>query len=204
MNLCKVTPASRGEIIASAVRILEGGGVIVLPTDTVYGLACHPDRPEALSRIYEIKIRDGRKPVAFLASDAEAPVKFGARFSTCAKAFAAKFWPGGLTIVADCANGAEGFRVPDRAIAREIIAACGGLLRVTSANLSGHPAAVSADDESVTDIADKCDMIIDDGPAEVGIASTVIRDDGANWKILREGGVSSAMLEEAAKAAMCN
>lgn len=201
MNLCKVTPALRGEIVASAVRILEGGGVIVLPTDTVYGLACHPDHPEALRRIYEIKARDGKKPVAFLAADADAPVKFGACFSPCAKAFAAKFWPGGLTIVADCRNGTEGFRVPDRAIAREIIAACGGLLRVTSANLSGHPAAVSAYDASVTDIANKCDMVIDDGPAETGIASTVIRDDGITWKILREGGVTAAMLEEVAKSA---
>lgn len=196
-NEFKVTAENRDEVVAKAVEVLNGGGVIILPTDTVYGLACHPDFPESLQRIYEIKARDGRKPVAFLASDPETPVKYGAEFSDDAKTFAARFWPGALTIVADCHGTTEGFRVPDKDLAREIIAKCGGLLRVTSANLSGHPAAVTAQDQSVTDIADLCDMVIDDGPAPVGIASTVIRDTADGWRILREGGVTSAMLSQA-------
>ena len=200
MNVVRVTPGNRAAVVADAARILSRGGVIIVPTDTVYGLACHPDFPDALRRIYEIKARDAGKPIAFLASDAEAPRRRGARLSPAATAFAARFWPGALTIVADCGEVTEGFRVPDRALARDIIAACGGLLRVTSANPSGEPAAVTARDASVLAIADNCDLVIDDGPADAGIASTVVRDGPDGWKILREGGVTAAMLAAAASA----
>ncbi len=197
MKRVRVTSASRAGIVADAARILRRGGVVILPTDTVYGIACHPDFPDALRRIYEIKARDAGKPVAFLASDAEAPIRRGAAFSPAARAFAARFWPGALTIVADCGGTAEGFRVPDRPLAREIIAACGGLLRVTSANPSGEPAAATADAPSVSAIADKCDLVIDDGPADSGIASTVVRDGPDGWSILREGGVTASALSAA-------
>ncbi len=200
MKLVRVTDANRAEIIAEASGILSRGGVVILPTDTVYGLACHPAFPESLQRIYSIKARDAGKPIAFLADSPEAPVRHGARFSQAAKAFAARFWPGALTIVADCADKTEGFRVPDRDLTREIIAACGGLLRVTSANPSGEPAAVTADDPSVRAIADLCDLVIDDGPADSGIASTVVRDAADGWRILRAGGVTAAMLAAATPA----
>ncbi len=195
MNLQRVTDANRAEVIAEASGILLRGGVVILPTDTVYGIACHPDFPEALKRIYRIKSRDAGKPVAFLADSPEAPVLHGAHLSAAARAFAARFWPGALTIVADCGETTEGFRVPDRDLTREIIAACGGLLRVTSANPSGEPAAATVDDRSVQVIADLCDLVVDDGPAYSGVASTVVRDAADGWRILREGGVTSAMLD---------
>ena len=198
MNLLRVTDANRAEVIAEASDILLRGGVVILPTDTVYGIACHPDFPEALKRIYRIKSRDAGKPVAFLADSPEAPVRHGAHLSAAARAFAARFWPGALTIVADCGETTEGFRVPDRDLTREIIAACGGLLRVTSANPSGEPAAATVDDRSVQVIADLCDLVVDDGPAYSGVASTVVRDAADGWRILREGGVTSAMLDAVA------
>ena len=194
MNRVRVTAANRAEAIAKAADILSRGGVVILPTDTVYGIACHPGFPDALQRIYRIKSRDAGKPVAFLADSPEAPVRYGARLSPTARAFAARFWPGALTIVADCGGATEGFRVPDRDLTRQIIAACGGLLRVTSANPSGEPAAVTADDPSVLAIADLCDLVIDDGPADSGVASTVVRDAADGWRILREGCVTAAML----------
>ena len=94
MKLVRVTDANRAEIVAEASGILSRGGVVILPTDTVYGLACHPAFPEALQRIYTIKARDAGKPIAFLADSPEAPVRYGARLSPAAKAFAARFWPG--------------------------------------------------------------------------------------------------------------
>ncbi len=197
MNFVRMTPDNRAETIATAARILTQGGVVILPTDTVYGIACHPAFPDALRRIYRIKARDAGKPVAFLASGTEPPARYGARFSQAAQAFAARFWPGALTIVADCGGATEAFRVPGGNLAREIIEACGGLLRVTSANPSGAPAAVSAQDASVLAIADQCDLVIDDGPAEAGIASTVVRDGPDGWKILRQGGITADMLAAA-------
>ena len=197
MKSIRVTAANHAEVVAEAAGILLRGGVVIFPTDTVYGLACHPAFPDALQRIYRIKTRDAGKPVAFLADSSEAPIRHGARFSPAAKAFAAHFWPGALTIVADCGEKAEGFRVPGRELTREIIAACGGLLRVTSANPSGEPAAATVDDRSVQAIADLCDLVIDDGPADSGVASTVVRDATDGWRILREGGVTKAMLAAA-------
>lgn len=195
----KLTLGNREAVISQAADILTNGGVIVLPTDTVYGLAAHPDFPETVHRIYDIKGRAENKPIAFLASNCETPVRYGAEFSPAAKKFAAAFWPGALTIVADCRGTTEGFRVPDMDITREIIAACGGLLRVTSANLSGEPAATSADHPSVTDIASLCDMVIDNGPCPCGTASTVVRDLDGTWTVLREGSITEAMLEAALK-----
>ncbi len=195
MNRVRVRAENRAEVITKAVDILSRGGVIILPTDTVYGIACHPGFPDALQRIYRIKARDAGKPVAFLADCPEAPFRYGAHFSPAAQAFAARFWPGALTIIADCGETTEGFRVPDRELTREIIAACGGLLRVTSANPSVEPAAATADDPSVLAIADLCDLVIDDGPADSGVASTVVRDAPDGWRILREGGITASMLD---------
>lgn len=194
-----LTPGNRESLICHAAEILTNGGVIVLPTDTVYGLAAHPDFPETIHRIYDIKGRAENKPIAFLASDCDTPVQYGAEFSPAAQKFAAAFWPGALTIVADCRGTSEGFRVPDMQITREIIAACGGLLRVTSANLSGQPAATSADHESVINIASMCDLVIDNGPCPCGTASTVIRDFAGKWAVLREGSITEKMLEAALK-----
>ena len=201
MDALRITPENRAEAIARAAKILCEGGVVLLPTDTVYGLAAHPDHPEALRRIYEIKGRDFNKPIAFLAADADAPARLGAKISPAARAFAKRFWPGSLTLILDCATGkTEGFRVPDSAIAREIIAACGGLLHVTSANHSGEPPALCID-ETIQPVADLCDLVIDDGPSRVGIASTVVRDTPDGWTVLREGAATRAMLEECARTA---
>lgn len=195
----KLTSVNHDELVARAASILKSGGVIVLPTDTVYGLAAHPAFPDSLRRIYDIKGRSENKPVAFLASDPDAPVKFGAEFSPAGEKLAAAFWPGALTIVADCHGTTEGFRVPDMAVTREIIAACGGLLRVTSANLSGEEAATSASHHSVASIASKCDLVIDNGPCPCGTASTVVRVKNGECSILRAGSITEEMLSSVLK-----
>ena len=187
----------RAEVLRAAADALLRGGVALIPTDTVYGLAAHPDFPDALRRIYEIKGRDFDKPVAFLAADASAPARLGARLSPPAAAFARRFWPGALTLVLDCGGTTEGFRVPDFALTRDLLALCGGLLRVTSANLSGHPAATRLEEVPAA-VRDRCDAVVDAGPSPVGVASTVVRDAPSGWTVLREGAVTCAMLGAAA------
>ena len=121
----------------AAAETLLGGGVAVIPTDTVYGLAAHPDYPAAVDRLYTIKARDLGKPIALLASDAAGAERFvGAE----AAAVGARHWPGALTVVAQ----GEGVRVPDHEWTRALIAKCGGALRVTSANMSGERPATDA------------------------------------------------------------
>lgn len=158
--------------VASAII---GGAVGVIPTDTVYGLAAHPCRPEAVGRLYSVKGRDAGKPIALLAADAAAVERFGFPLSGEAAELAARHWPGALTLVVENASGrVEGFRVPAHEWTRALLAACGGVLRVTSANLSGHPAAVTAA-EAERQIGAAVDFMVDDGPSRIGTASKVVK-----------------------------
>lgn len=165
----------------AAVETLKNGGVAVIPTDTVYGLAAHPDFPAAVERLYTIKARDAKKPIALLASDAAGAEKFvGAE----AAAVGGRHWPGALTIVAQ----GEGVRVPNHDWTRRLIAACGGALRVTSANLSGRRAATDAP-QALRDIGLSADLVVDDGVSPGGTASTVVKVEGGRLTVLREGPV---------------
>ena len=164
---------------------LLAGGVAVIPTDTVYGLAAHPSCAAAVERLYTIKARDARKPIALLACDAAAAEGFVGR---TAAAVAAPHWPGALTVVAQ----GEGLRVPDHAWTRRLLAACGGVLRVTSANLSGRRAATDAP-AALREVGLSADVVVDDGVSPGGAASTVVKvaEDGT-VTVLREGPVKLA------------
>ena len=163
--------------LAAAAETLLAGGVVVIPTDTVYGLAAHPSFPAAVERLYTIKGREAKKPIALLASGPEAtPV----RHELTAK------WPGGLTIVYD----GEGYRVPDHAWTRRLLARCGGLLRVTSANPSGRRPATDAPG-ALADVGLSADLVVDDGVSAGGVPSTVVRvAPTGEVEILREGAIA--------------
>lgn len=173
-------------------RVLNAGGVAVIPTDTVYGLAARPDFPEAVERLYTIKDRSLGKPIALLAADAEAAERFVGGFGKAASRLAG-MWPGGLTIVV---NG-EGLRVPDHPWTRRLLAACGGVLRVTSANLSGRRPATDAP-SALEDVGLSADIVADGGESPGGVPSTVARvtPEGA-VEILRAGAVEIDCAEAA-------
>ena len=166
--------------LAEAARVLNAGGVAVIPTDTVYGLAARPDCADAVRRLYTIKGRAEQKPIALLAADADAVSAFGATMPPPAATLAAERWPGALTLVLPCGDGFEGFRVPDHAWTRRLLAKCGGTLRVTSANLSGRRPATDAP-QALADVGLSADLVIDDGISPGGIPSTVVKvlPDGA-------------------------
>ncbi len=198
-ELLTVTDANAEAAATRAAAALAEGALVVLPTETVYGLAADARRPDALARIYGAKRRDAGKPVAFLAADVAAVEAAGAVLSPPARALAARFWPGALTLVLPCGEGFEGFRVPDHALALDIVRRCGGLLRATSANLSGEPAALTAG-EALRTLGDAVELALDAGPVTGGEASTVVRVAGDRIEILRQGPLSSAELEAAAQA----
>ena len=168
--------------LVDAARVLNAGGVVVIPTDTVYGLAAHPAFPAAVARLYAIKGRAAQKPIALLAADVAAVRAFGYEVPDRL----AKFWPGALTVVV----GSEGFRVPDHAWTRELLRRCGGVLRVTSANLSGRRAATDAP-QALADVGLSADLVVDDGLSPGGVPSTVVRvlEDGTST-VLRAGAVT--------------
>ena len=185
----------------AAAKVLLSGGVAVIPTDTVYGLAAHPSFPKAVDRLYAIKGREAKKPIALLAADAESVERFGYAIQGKARELA-RFWPGALTLVlppspsANChlqtTSSSEGFRVPAHDWTRSLLARCGGLLRVTSANLSGQRAATDAP-AALADVGLSADMVVDDGVSPGGVPSTVVRvSPTGGIEVLRPGALSSS------------
>lgn len=177
--------ASSEEGLLEAAEILNRGGVVVIPTDTVYGLAAHPAFPAAVEALYTIKGREQHKPIALLATDAAAAAAFVGGFPDAAEKLAARYWPGALTLIVKN----EGLRVPDHAWTRRLLAKCGGALRVTSANLSGKRPATDAA-EALREVGLSADLVIDDGVSPGGVASTVVRvTEKGELEILRQGAI---------------
>jgi len=178
--------------LEQCAKILEQGGVVVIPTDTVYGLAAHPACADAVAKLGTLKGRPTGKPIALLASDIEAVFRFGAKTSPAAEKLAMAYWPGALTLVLENERGsAEGFRVPNHEWTRALLRRCGGTLRVTSANLSGSQPATDAA-AALESVGLGSDLVIDDGISPGGIASTVVKIQNETVSILREGAISQA------------
>ncbi len=175
--------------VAVATDILLRGGVVILPTDTVYGVACHPDFPDALERIRKMKGRDASKPFQLLVASPADVWARGAVRSTAAERLATH-WAGALTLVLPMKEGGdEGFRVPDLPLLQDLLRACGGTLRCTSVNLSGEPPAKDALEAGCA-LGDAVDLILDGGPAMIGCASTVARvSTTGEITVLREGSI---------------
>ena len=184
---------------ADAVAVLHSGGVVALPTDTVYGIAVDLGTPGGVERLFAVKRRPPDKGIMLLLADASQADEVGV-VGAAARALAAAFWPGGLTLVVprrpDVALPAAltagtptiGLRLPDHAAPRAL-AAVVGPLPTTSANRSGLPEGRDAAD-IVDQIGDVIDLVLDGGPAHGGPASTVIDCTGRRPRILRVGAVA--------------
>lgn len=182
------------QTLEKAKNTLLGGGLVIVPTETVYGIACDPAVPGAMDKLIAAKGRDGNKPIARLAADGE-QVKAASNHWNCGlEALTAKWWPGPLTLIVETSDGWTGYRVPDHAVAIELAKLCGRTLALTSANLSGEPDTKTAQ-EAMTSV--KADLALDAGPsAAEAIPSTVIKVDGDKIECLREGRISFSEIEE--------
>ena len=187
----------------AAVEVLRSGGIVALPTDTVYGVAVALATPGGVERLFEVKRRPPEKGIMLLLDDAAQAGSIG-EMGPAATALAETCWPGGLTLVvprrpevtlpAALTGGAPtiGLRVPDhdapRALARGV-----GPLPTTSANVSGLPEARDAT-EIFGQLGDAIDLILDGGTAHGGPASTVVDCTGPTPSVLRVGAVPVAQL----------
>ena len=186
---------------AAAVETLRAGGIVALPTDTVYGIAVALETPGGIERLFRAKDRPPDRGIMLLLDDAAQAAAIGV-MGPAAAALAAAFWPGGLTVVvpqrpdvplpAVLTGGAAtiGLRVPDHAAPRALAAAAGPL-PTTSANVSGLPEAHDAT-EILAQLGEAVDLILDGGPAHGGLASTVVDCSGARPVILREGAIPTS------------
>jgi L-threonylcarbamoyladenylate synthase len=184
---------------AVAVKVLRDGGIVALPTDTVYGIAVSLATPGGIERLFHVKQRPPDKAVMLLLDDAAQAAEAGL-MTPAATALASACWPGGLTVVvpqrpevrwpAALTGGSAtiGLRVPDhdapRALARAV-----GPLPTTSANVSGSPEASDAAG-LVAQLGAGIDLVLDGGAAHGGPASTIVDCTGARPVILRAGAVS--------------
>ena|SRR5581483_3923391 len=187
-------------MVEEVAAALQRGAVVVIPTDTVYGLATRADNPEGIQRIYEIKGRPAEKPFQVLVSGAEALDEFAER-SEAAKALARAFWPGPLTIVVRASarapgalvrEGRIGLRAPNHPLALALVAASGPLA-ATSANESGRPTPETIDELRAL-FGSRVDAYADGGRIAT-IASTVVDVGAGTIEILREGAIPRAALE---------
>jgi len=173
-------------------------GVLLVPTETVYGLVCDAAHEAARAKIYEMKRRPASKLLTlFFASVQAASDAFPAMPET-AKRFAAAFCPGPVTLIVPDGDAFTGFRIPDHPALLRLLSVYGRPLASTSANLSGQPPAHSAD-EALASLALPPDGVMDGSPIPPdSVASTVIKveRDGA-WSILRAGPVTEEMLRAA-------
>jgi L-threonylcarbamoyladenylate synthase len=182
------------DILKEAVRVIKNGGIVAIPTDTVYGLAVDPYNKTAIKRLYTIKGRSEKKPVALLISSLSQVNKFALNVPKKAKDLIKKNWPGALTLIFNKKGTVPaylnsslptiGIRMPNHKKALAIIKACGGALAVTSANRSGEDPAVTPEQlKKMVGI----DLIIEDGESGLGIASSVVAVSGDEITILRQG-----------------
>ena len=199
----RILPAGEAAV-AAAARILGAGGLVAFPTETVYGLGADAANPAAIARLYQAKGRPAFNPLIAHVGDLAAAKKI-ARFDAAAEQLAKTFWPGPLTlvlpktencVVADLATAGldtVAVRVPAHAIARDILRAFGGPVVAPSANLSGHVSPTNAA-HVAGDLAGLIELIVDGGPVEVGVESTIV---GCFEQpmLLRPGGVPREDIE---------
>jgi len=181
-------------VIASAVDVLQRGELLILPTETVYGLAADPEREGAVESICRAKSRPGDKAVAFLVEGYDRLGSHGVFPDPRARMLAERYWPGPLTLVMESPKGFLGFRVPDHPVALAVLRGVGGPVAASSANVSGEAPALTAD-EAERSVGSSVAGILDAGPVAGGIPSTVIRVAGGRVDILREGAISAAEIE---------
>jgi L-threonylcarbamoyladenylate synthase len=185
------------DAIQQALGILNEGGLVAFPTDTVYGLGALAFDGPAVESIYVAKDRPIERAIPVLIGDAQDLEKVGMDVPEVAYQLAARFWPGPLTIVIPkrptlpesvSATATVGVRVPDHAVARALLRATGPMA-VTSANISGQLSPSTAQ-EVFTQLDGRIALIVDDGSTPGGVPSTVLDCTGHDLKILREGPIS--------------
>jgi L-threonylcarbamoyladenylate synthase len=198
--------------IERAVEVLEAGGLVALPTETVYGLGADASNADAVTRVFAVKGRPADHPLIVHIGDVTDLDQWAATVTTPARLLADAFWPGPLTLIVerapwvpDVVTGGRptvGLRVPDHPVAR-------ALLRSFAARRAGRPAGIAAPsanhfgrvspttaDHVRADLGDAVDLVLDGGPCSIGVESTIVDCSGPTPEVLRLGGVSLERLAD--------
>jgi L-threonylcarbamoyladenylate synthase len=188
--------APHRDAVQEAATLIRRGGLIALPTDTLYGLAADPFRRDAVARVFEVKGRSGERALPLIAFDiAQVTASLG-RLTPIGERLAAAYWPGPLTLLmaappavasgVSAGTGRVGVRVPAAAVARAVCRAVGRPVTATSANVSGQPATADPDEVERT-LGARIDLLLDGGPARGGAPSTIVDVTGGAPRLVRAG-----------------
>jgi len=199
-------PGERPVGIEQATDAVRRGELVVLPTDTVYGLGTDAFSPEAVGDLLAAKGRGRDMPVPVLVGSPRTLDGIATRLGTAARALVEAFWPGGLTLVAHAqpslqwdlgdTGGTVAVRMPLHPVAIELLQATGPMA-VSSANTTGHPPATTAD-EAVEMLGDAVSVYLDGGPSGEPVPSTIVDVTGDVPKVLRAGALGVELLREVA------
>jgi L-threonylcarbamoyladenylate synthase len=200
------------DALTSAAQLLKAGGLVALPTETVYGLGADSTNKDAVARIYKVKGRPADHPLIVHIHSMQSLGEWADEVPSYAIALARDFWPGPMTLVLkrsilveDFVTGGQptvGLRVPDHAVALALLSAfekIGGKgIAAPSANRFGHvsPTTAQAVQEELGEYLDDTDLILDGGPAKVGVESTIIDCTSSAPRILRPGAITIEMIEQ--------
>jgi tRNA threonylcarbamoyl adenosine modification protein (Sua5/YciO/YrdC/YwlC family) len=197
VEVLKISPeAPQRSVIEYAARFIKHGEVIGIPTDTFYGLSADPFNLAAIERVFQIKGRPESRALPILVNSVEQAVTLARDIPDAFLTLASRFWPGALTLVVEATHrlplkvtgnsGRVALRWADSRIATALIEAVGGPVTGTSANLSGQPSCTNAE-QLVRQLGNNLSLILDAGDTGGVLASTIVRIDGDEWSIVREG-----------------
>ncbi len=191
--------------VRRAAEILRAGGLVAFPTETVYGLGADASNAKAVARLYATKGRPADHPVIVHFASAGAAFSFARNVPKSAEALARRFWPGPLTLIlersdkaGDFITGGQdsvGLRVPSHPVAHALLAQFGGGVAAPSANRFGLVSPTTAAHVR-EDLGDEVDLVLDGGPSEVGIESTIVDLSGDGAIVLRPGAISERQISE--------
>jgi L-threonylcarbamoyladenylate synthase len=201
------------DTLSSAAESMKNGALVAFPTETVYGLGADASNEKAVARIYEVKGRPQDHPLILHVASMNDITYWAEDVSDYAIALARSFWPGPMTLIFNRSENAKdfvtggqntvGLRVPNHALALGLLQECKKIgvhaIAAPSANRFGHvsPTTAIAVQEEIGAYLTAQDLILDGGPAQVGLESTIIDCTGDEPKILRPGAITQAMIEEA-------
>ncbi|CAL8976773.1 Putative threonylcarbamoyl-AMP synthase [Cellulomonas sp. T2.31MG-18] len=199
-------PVAWGPALDEAVNALARGGLVVLPTDTVYGVGADAFTPAAVQALLDAKGRGRQMPPPVLMPDVRTLDGLARDVPEAARALAEAFWPGALTIIVHAqpslawdlgeTHGTVALRVPDHALALALLRRTGPLA-VSSANLTGQPSAVTAQ-EAAEQLGDAVPVFLDGGPTPGPVPSTIVDATGDRLRVVRLGSISLEQLREVA------
>jgi L-threonylcarbamoyladenylate synthase len=200
-----VDPAApQRDAIEEAAGWIRRGGIVALPTDTLYGLAADPFNAGAVARLFAVKGRDAGQALPLIAADTAQIIARLGGLPAAGGRLAERFWPGPLTLVIRApamlapavtgGTGTVGVRVPANDVARAVCAACDHPITATSANISGSPATADPDVVERT-LGDRIDLLIDTGPTPGGEPSTIVDVAVPTPRMIRAGAIPWGEIE---------